>query len=206
MRIGHFTPAYGGKVEAPLVGTVLADCLWAHAAGHEFRWWYADVQPVDRSRNMALARARELGCDWLLMLDADVFCDPRGSLLEALAGSLAGGATAVGAVVVHRGAERVCVEPVRPSEVYRADKVGTGALLVDVVALDRLASPSHAWFRTQLDTSGVHVECGEDVFFCREVTRLGGEVVANFQIPTRHVSSAVLGLEGFLARYRDPGV
>jgi hypothetical protein len=194
MRLGYFVPAYGGHVRSELLNTMLHDYTHCLAAGIEFRFFAHDVQPVDRARNLAVQRARELECQWLFMLDADVWADPSGSPLEQLFDTLADTGACAAAAVVPTRAGVLNVEPVKPHQRYACDKIGTAMMLLDLARLDALA-PGHTWFRYQLDDDGIGVRAGEDVFFCREVQRLGGTVVANYQIPTRHLGSVPLAIE-----------
>lgn len=198
--VGIFVPAYRGQVCAELINSILADFDWAARAGVKVAFFWHDIQPVDRARNLAVDRALTMGLNYLMMYDADCYCDPRGSALGHMYGVLRGWqgerpAAAVTAATVCRGGDLVNVSPVRVDEVYEAEKAGAAVLLLDLVALGDLGDPP--WFRYELAPDGIDPVAGEDVYFTNRVRELGGTVLVDYQIPTRHISQIPLNLERF---------
>ena len=197
MRIAYAVLSYPGVISDELVPTILSDFIFCAENGHEFAYFRVDAQPVDRARNIALAKAREAGCERILMLDRDVWAAPEKSALEALMASMDDtDAAAVAAVVVCRDGAKVNVDPVMPHEIYEANKVGAAMLLIDIGKLDNAHCENHVWFC--YDGASGEVAQGEDVFFSREVKDAGLKLVANFQIPTRHMGMVPLSLESYL--------
>lgn len=210
IRFGVFVPCYGGRIASPVVNSILRDYDYCNGAGHSFAYFSHDIQPVDRARNLAVDRARTMGLEYLMSYDADTFVDPRGSALEALHKSLIEWnetneerAVAISAVTVCRGGDLLNARPAKPDEVYPAEKVGAAVMLIDLHGLDQLAK-EHVWFRYQLAGNGIDTLAGEDVYFCQEVNRLGGVVLANYQVPTRHLSEVPLRLERFHVTESEP--
>lgn len=199
MKIALFTPAYGQSIHPDHVHTLMRDVVWAMGEDHVPMWFWHDVQPIDRSRNMAIKRAREAGADLLYMLDADVFAAPTGSVLEHLVETMRErSAAVVAAVVMSRTGTEVNVEPARAFEAYDCEKIGTAMMLIDLHKLDKLEQPAGGWFQFRLQGDGISVEAGEDVGFCQAVRSQGERVVADFRVPTRHVSSVPLAVEKFV--------
>ena len=199
MKIALFTPAYGQSVHPDHVHTLMRDIVWAMGEDHQPMWFWHDVQPIDRSRNMAVQRAREAGADLLYMLDADVYAAPTGSVLEHLVTTMREQrATVTAAVVMSRTGTEVNVEPARAFESYECDKIGTAMMLIDLHKLGELEQPPGGWFQFRLLPDGIGIAAGEDVGFCQAVRSQGHRVVADFRIPTRHVSSVPLAVEKFV--------
>lgn len=201
--IACFVPAYGDSLNSQLPHSLLHDYAFCARSGFEYRYFAHDIQPVDRARNSGVDRARTMGATHLMMYDADVFCDPTQSPLEHLYGLLEEHnathevkAVAVSAVTVLRSGDRLNVEPVRFGEVYPCDRVGAAVMLIDLRRLDALA-PEHVWFRYEVAVNGIDAHRGEDLYFCSEVKRLGGLVLAAYTIPTRHIAKVPLAVERF---------
>ena len=195
--VALFVPAYRGQVAAPVINSILQDYAFCARAGHTFGFLWHDVQPVDRARNLAVDRALTMGVRYLMSYDSDSYTDPSGSALERLMADLEGDERAVAssAVTVCRGGEILNAHPARPDRVYPAEKVGAAIMLIDLQRLSALGDPP--WFRFELALDGVDIAAGEDVYFCNKVRGLGGVVLANYQIPTRHDSVLPLRLERF---------
>ncbi len=81
IKLAIGVPSYGGKLLAEHmrmwieVGGILMNSperfqLIMHA--------HFDINPVDRARNMIVAKAMELGADWLFMVDADTWVEGYG--------------------------------------------------------------------------------------------------------------------------------
>ena len=96
-------------------------------------------------------------------------------------------ATVTGGVVALRNREKLNVDPLKPGEVYNANRLGTALMLIDLVRLDRLeAGPSVQWFKDSFSADGSTLDMGEDVYFTERVNKLGGKVVADYTFRTLH--------------------
>lgn len=190
---GCWVPAYRSANHSALTGQLMLDQSAVVAAGHEWRYWYADGSDLPRMRNEALERARESGMHYLGMVDTDVFAtDQESPYMRLLATAQETGAAMVGAVVglrkIRRNTAYVNTYPFCPGEVFDATKVGTGMVLIDVEQIDNIAKTyTGPWFaRTYEDERQSIAKVGEDVFFCQVLTAHGLRVVVDGRIPTTH--------------------
>lgn len=147
-------------------------------------FWMASAS-IDKVRNRAVARALELECDLLLMVDSDVFVPGGcGSALASLLGTMSHtGAAVVGGVYACRGKRQMAVEPAHPNKIYEADEVATGLMLIDLAQIAKVPRPL---FLTVLSEDGMSHRESEDVYFCRKVRQYGLKVVADYTITTGH--------------------
>jgi len=184
LMIGYFIPAYGGQVSAEVVGSVLVAYGWSCKNGHDFRYWWADVQPICRARNMALAKAMSLGCDILVMQDADTWAvgDHMTPLIDALDGE-----TIAAAVAPVRLRDGSGVNVVRGGSV---EIIKAGAALI---AIDLRVMTIPAPFRWVIAPDGVTVEAGEDVSFSAGCVERGWRLV-EAAVTTRHLAKVPLGV------------
>jgi len=146
---------------------------------------------IARSRNAAVKDAISRGCDLIYMIDADVFApEGAGSVLAALISSMSQtGAAAVGAVVTLRKGGGVNALPAKPGEIYEAEKIGTGAMLID---LAQVAPLDGRLFDFVLTGDGSDVDTSEDLFFCNRLREAGLKVVADYTITSGHGDAGTL--------------
>lgn len=80
-RIAIARFAYGSRVHASLVDWFTDAWLWLHGDPHVagLARFTIDLCPTDAARNLAVKQARQLGCQWLLMLDDDMTFDAYAS-------------------------------------------------------------------------------------------------------------------------------
>jgi len=199
MKIAIAIPAYGGVIRCETMTSIVQDCAWVNANGHELLFYWMDLHGVARARNMAVQRARESEADLLLMLDADTACDPTASGLELLVATMREkGCEAVAAVVPTRPPRMAPnVDPVKPFQAYEATKAGAAYLLLDIHKLEKL-EPGHAWFNFTMADDGITIKESEDLYFCSQVRNRGGKVYADFRIPTTHMATVPLELKRLL--------
>lgn len=173
MKVGLFTPAYRGRAEMLTGYEITRSVVWAIQAGHEIEPWTASGQPIHKTRNDAIKRARERGHDRLMMLDADCYSDTTmlAHLMEAMDAT---GAAAVGAVFALRDGGTMNVTKQYPTELREVDGVGTGCLLIDM-------------HKVPDDDPFDWSDMGEDLHFCRYLRELGHKVYADFRNTTYHV-------------------
>jgi hypothetical protein len=195
-RFAHVVPAYRRSVDIDVALGVARDAGYCVDAGFEHAAFYTDCNNIARARNLAVETAFNVGADFLMMQDSDVFvqvtdvsmakspskfCSGIELLLQTMKAT---GAAAVGAAVVVRNGNRMNCEPALPGEYYSGD-VGTGLMLID---LNRLAKLERPWFVHADKPSGLEVECGEDIYFCRKIRAAGFDVVVDYTFPTGHTS------------------
>ena len=199
MKIAYAIPAYGGVVRCETLTSIVQDCAWVNANGHDLCFFWLDLHGVARARNMAVQRAREAEADLLLMLDADTACDPTASGLEMMVTTMREKQCEAVAAVVPTRPPRMApnVDPVKPFEAYEAHKAGAAYLLLDLHRLEKL-EPGHTWFNFRMAADGITIEESEDLYFCREVRTRGGKVYADFRIPTSHMAVIPLELKQLL--------
>ena len=199
MKIAYAVPAYGGTVRCETLVSIVQDCAWVNANGHDLCLFWLDLHGVARARNMAVQRAREEEADLLIMIDADTACDPAGSGLEMLVATMREKKCEAVAAVVPTRPPRMApnVDPVKPFEAYEVRKAGAAYLLLDMHKLEAL-SPGHVWFNFLVGEDGITPTKSEDLYFTEEVRRLGGKVFADFRIPTTHMVTIPLELKRLL--------
>ncbi len=196
MRIGHFIPAYRQAIHPSVADQREDDAVWALSNGHSWQRMWLDVFSCDLARNMAIETALRTECDYLMMQDADVWAhDPGNPTMAAPALPLlmetaeATGAGAVAAIcALRRRDSRVNVEPFRPGEVYLAEKVGTGMILIDIRQIRKISEAYKGpWFaRTYKDSRQTELDVGGDVFFALALRQHLVQVAVDGRIATHH--------------------
>lgn len=220
MRLGIFVPAYDERLHSGLAFQLIRDTNHGRMAGHDVSTVIRHSCDLVWSRNKALDEAVRSDWDFLMMVDADVYCDaPEGALMPMLKTAQETDATMVVAVVPLRTVTegqhtRVSVEPFFPGRVYEADKAGTGLVLIDLRKVREwycLCNEPQAgtceqcgkysgpcFYRLYEDGHCAVQKTGLDIWFSKHVVREqnGGLVVCDARIPTVHVNAC--------HRYRFP--
>lgn len=205
MRIAYALFAYGNTVRGQTTDTLVQDISWCIREGHELVYSRLDMHGIDRARNTAVKEANAAECDLLFMLDADTAMDPSGSALAALVQAMRKHpCEAVSAVVPLRHPQigMVNVDPAQPLEVYEATKAGAALMLLDLHRLNKLGPGP--WFRYVVGEDGITAKVSEDLYFCREVQRLGGKVMADWTEPTIHVDLFPIEMRQMLTAAKPP--
>ncbi len=193
MKIGHWIPAYNEQVNVNILSQALMDSMVLADQGHNYRFWAQHSCDLVWMRNNALDRALTLGLDYLLMQDADCYCDaPGGIAAPLLATAEKTGATVTGALVTMRtDPPKANVWPVHPGKIYECDKIGTGIVLINLNKVrewyDDYAGP--CFFRTYETDKGVKQAVGLDIFFSY-VVKEHGLLICDATVPTVHVNAA----------------
>lgn len=193
LRIGCYVPAYNHQVNVSLVSMACMDAASMDQLGHEYRFWSAHSCDLIAMRNTALQKALDMGLDFLMMCDSDVFSSvPGGPLRMLLESALKTGATLTGALVSMRtNPPKANAWPVKVGEVYECDKIGSGLILLD---LNRI----RAWYddyqgpffqRAYTTDKAITAAVGSDIFACYVIREHGGTLVCDARIPTTHVNA-----------------
>jgi hypothetical protein len=203
LKIGVFVPAYR-QVEHPGVGRQLAlEERYAAEFGYELVQAWDDVNGIDMSRNRALELARENSLDYLYMQDNDNFSEWAviPSLLETMLREGAGAergpdarqpCAAVAAIYpLRRQGQVASVYPCRPGEIYEAERVATGMLLISIAAINAIAATYDGpWFRrSYTDRRETTVHEGGDVFFSRLLMEHDFRVWVDGTLKTHHATT-----------------
>lgn len=200
LKIAQWIPAYNSQVSAHIVPQCLRDQASVLRAGHTHGFWSGHSCDLVSMRNETLDRAIQDGWDYLLMQDADVFSPCEGGpLMRLLATALETGATITGACVsIRTRPPRANVWPVKVGEVYEAEKIGTGMVLINLAKVREwygdYKGPCFAR-RYFMETGADGAECnrmirpeiGMDVWFSKIVRAHGQTVWCDARIPTAHV-------------------
>lgn len=184
MIIALAIPAYRQFVNVQTAYAWAQDAMTAMELGWKPALIWVDNSGIARARNVIVETAIKQGARLLLMCDSDSFPDVQeGGLRHMWQTMQEHDAAVVGAAFVTRNGERVNVEPVKPGETYDGE-VGTAYMLVDLWKLRDLPKP---WFVHRDSDDGLHVVCGEDIYFCRHAKANGHTVVVNYALPTGHI-------------------
>ena len=156
-----------------------------------------DMNGIDNARNTLLKIARQGGVDWLLMIDADTWCDPGSALVEMIIHADREGAAAVAAPVKIRGYGQT-------ESIYRFEKIGENMVRV-------IPYPKEEWIDRpfEIDAAGaailaVHtrrsgenlfafverdgIKVSEDIEFCRRLRDSGEKILCDPRFRTLHVN------------------
>jgi hypothetical protein len=197
-KIDCYVPAYNQAINVNIASQLLRDSMHVAEAGHSYRFWSQHTCDLVAMRNQALDRALKDGFDFLMMQDSDVYSPaPTGPLMPLLETALETEATVTGAMVSMRTRPpRANVWPCHPGQVFEADKIGTGMVLLDLNRVrdwyDEYQGP--CFQRVYENDKAVHPTIGMDIFFCYVVRDHGGRVVCDGRVPTVHVD-AISALE-----------
>lgn len=221
IKLGIGLPAYGGKISAEHsrmwleVGCALAD------SRERFKLVMppsiVDVCQVDKARSILVEGAIATGCDWLVMLDADTWCEDGVQLLQMISSADRQGFQVVVGAVRRRHVEGKRGDKDELMIYHRihtlgADRDERGKLHAldhlanahgDLIDIDAAATACMAvsipfvvkelerpWFKFTPEES-------EDLDFCRRITAAGGSIAVDRRVQTRHVNRpAVLRYDG----------
>lgn len=190
LKIDHFVPAYNEQVNANLMSQIVRDSHYCRDAGHVWRLRGAHGCDLLSMRNRALDRSIREGFDFLFMQDSDTFSTAtNGPIKPLLETSLKLGATLTGALVTMRTRPaRANVWPCHPGEVYEADKVGSGMILLDLNRIrEWYGEYDGPCFQRMYETDKcIEPKVGSDIFFCYVVRQHGGLVAVDATVPTVH--------------------
>jgi hypothetical protein len=149
-------------------------------------------------RNAALHRAITEDFDFLFMQDSDVFSTATNGPIGSLLGTaIETGATVVGAAVTMRTRPpKANVWPCHPGEVFEADKIGTGMVLLNLNKMrEWYADYDGPCFSRVYETDkSIVPKIGSDIFFSYVVRQHGGKIVCDGTVPTVH-KDATYGYE-----------
>lgn len=185
MRIGHFIPSYRPMCDG-LSGQLLReqDTL-AHRLGYDYRWWAEETSDIVVLRNRALKDAILQECDYLCMQDSDIWSKASvGAIAFLLETARKHDAALVAAIC---GLRRIpaCanVSPCHFGEVYEADKVGTGLVLIDCKQAAKLGGMR---FGRKYNEDGTEILVGEDIWFSHRLAEAGMKIYVDGRVPTTH--------------------
>ena len=190
MKIALAVPAYRQTVAVQTAYAWAQDAMTALEMGWRPLLLTVDCHGVARARNQFVEIAMKEGARLLLMMDSDTFpTPPWGGLKDMWAAMTETGAAVVGAAYPMRNGNVMCCNPVKPGEVYEADKVGTGYMLIDLVKLRDLPKP---WFVYEVAADGIETTRGEDVYFCELIREHGHKLVVNYRLQMAHIEQSAI--------------
>lgn len=197
MKIDHYVPAYNEQLNSNITSQVIRDAMFCRDEGHTYRWRSGHSCDLISMRNRALDRSIEDGFDYLFMNDSDVYSPAdRGPLSMLLRSAQMTGATLTGAAVTMRTRPpKANVWPCHVGEIYEADKIGSGMILLDLNKIRTwYADYDGPCFQRMYETDKcITPKVGSDIFFCYVVRQHGGLVVCDATVPTVH-KDATFGL------------
>ena len=149
--------------------------------------------PFDHARNEACKVVLQQGFQWLFFLDDDVITPP--DAFFRLAGR---GLDIVSGLYIRRNEpilpvalldtrpKPTFVTNFKPGDVFEADMVGAGCLLIHRRVLERVPPP---WFERTLDRDDLKEEekASEDFVFCRKAKKLGFKIFVDSSVQCQHV-------------------
>lgn len=187
MIIGHFTPSYTPITPGQTAQILREENTLHTRLGYNYRWWSEECSDIVVVRNRALKHAIDTGCDFLCMQDSDIYSKSSlGAIAPMLATARETGAALVAAICgLRRIPIRSNVEPSRPGEVYEAEKVGTGLVLIDCKQVAE-AESQERWFEKTYNHDGTAVDIGEDIWFSRWLRDEGLTIYVDGRVPTTH--------------------
>lgn len=193
LKIAHFIPAYNELISANVCSQTHRDHASLFGAGHDWQLWIKHSCDLVWLRNGQLDRAIQGGFDFLVMQDADCFSQAaRGPIIHLLETATQTGATITSPLISLRTRPpRANAHPVKIGEVYEAEKVGSGMILLNLHLIREWYEDykGPCFFRTYDTDKGVKQQVGLDVFFSYVVRQHGGRIVIDGRIPTVHVDA-----------------
>ncbi len=202
MKVAHYIPAYNQQVTVNIVAQCLHDEASLRAAGHDHHFWSQHNCDLIYMRNRALHRAlTDLRADYLFMQDSDVYSPMQGGpVIHLLRTAQETGATLTGAMVSMRTRPpKANVWPCYPGEIFEADKIGTGMVLVDLNKVREWYDDFNEPCFSRIYTTGKCFEpkVGSDIYFSYVVRSKGGLIVCDGTVPTVHIDgTAALPYDG----------
>lgn len=191
-RLCHWVPAYNEQVNINIASQAMRDLVWCSDNGISYTFRGGHSCDLVWLRNSALDRAIRDGYDWMVQQDADVFSDaPLGPIEALIRTARETGATIAGALVTMRtDPPKANVWPVHVGEVFEADKIGTGMVLINLNKMREWYADYQGpcFARTYETDKGVVQKIGLDIFFSYVVRQHGGLIVCDATVPTTHVN------------------
>lgn len=208
LRVAIGVPAYGFKVDMAQVPMWIS--LGAALSANEDKLQLGHVAtvhmcPVDHARNTIIYEGLEAGCDWVFMIDADIFhttsTGADGSdILQMIWSGNKVNAAVVGAPVLARrkDAKRMALRQtpygwahLEPAEyegqVVPVDRLATAFMAVNLGWL-RTSWPETPWFVTTNLPGGKPTIIGEDYSFCDGIRARGGAVLCDGRLLPKHAA------------------
>ncbi len=179
IHLGFGIPAYGGKVAAEHARMWLE--LGHTLASSEERFnvrmpvMLVDVCQVDKARNMIVEAAFQSHCDWLLMIDADVWIEDPWTLLRMISEADKAGHEVAVAPVQRR---RLSDQRGQLGEGHGRLSMGRVRQATACMAM-RLGALPRPWFQFLPNRS-------EDLNFCDRIRERHGTIVADRRVQTCH--------------------
>lgn len=198
MKIGHFIPSYTPICAGLLAQTHREAATLCDRLGYTYKCWDWCSSDISRVRNRALHDAIEWGMDYLCMQDSDIWSKSSiGAIAPLLSTAMERRAAMVAAICgLRRKPHTANVQPCKPGEIYEAEKVGTGLVLIDVAMVKQmLEDEGGIAFDRVLTDDGCDVEIGEDIWFSRRLREAGLKIYVDGRVPTTHVRRDVETLD-----------
>lgn len=217
LRLAVGIPAYGCKVDFQQIGMWMS--LGAALAQNTDKFEMGPIMPVhicpvDHARNTLVYDALQAKCDWLFMVDADVFHSTLdgadgADILQMVYTGYKQAAAVIASPIFRRriGEQRLVVRKailtddfsiVPPAEyhdqVVECDRIPTAFMAVSLQWI-RAQWPHPPWFvtRSGADEIGRPFIYAEDYSFCDGVRQRGGKILCDARFyPSHAVGRAVL--------------
>lgn len=189
-RVGYYVPAYGRSLDPAVWMQGVLEGMAAVHLGYKLVPLWEDVNGVDLARNRVLQESRAAKLDYLFMQDADTAADGKAVIPRVLEIAESHGAAVVAVgYPLRRKTPTLSLTPAKEGDVYECEGAGTGLMLVDIAAVNRVAMfHEGAWFeRSHADSRRAYLDEGGDVHFCRVMREHGEKVWADAALPTLHV-------------------
>ena len=190
MKVGYYVPAYGRSIDPTVWMQGCLEGMAAASIGYRLVPLWEDCNGIDLARNRVLEECREQGVDYVFMQDSDTAADGKAVIPRVLEIAQAHSAAVVAVgYPLRRSTPTLSLVPVKEGEVYECDMAGTGLMLIDVAAVNRVAEKYEGkWFeRSHRDQRGAYLDEGGDAHFCRIMREHGESVYADAALPTLHV-------------------
>lgn len=188
-KIYYLIPTYRRQLTLDTAMMMCRDTKWAGESGkYELHLVGKMGIGVHFHRNSAVKEAKEQGCRYLFMTDADCYA-PGSAVKQLLTTMKKYKAVAVGAAIVCRTGKLNC-RAINLGTTMRG-WVGTGMILIDVKKLTD-AIPKGPWFKFRENEEGTGMERGEDFHFCELCDAHGLVTVVDATLPTGHHSEKEL--------------
>lgn len=182
----------------PCVGTVRIETLLSvvgilNTTPHDIYVAWREGAYIEQNRTRLIQTAIEQKCEKLFFLDSDIVVEPN--VINKL---LAHNKPFVGANYNHRSfplrsnvkfmdasrGEFIAV-PELPKELFKCAAVPTGAMLIDIAAVQKIP---HPWFDLEYFEDGT-LRIGEDVYFCLKAIEHGYEIWCDPTIEIGHIGT-----------------
>lgn len=175
--------------------------LWAGLKQQPPNMIYVDSAFIDKARNLLIAQALTMRCDWILQCDADTYYTNPVHIARMLADGEARRAAVIGAAVRmrKREAELFNVAHAPAFEPLTREQLGTET----VIEVDRIGGAFTAinlgwlrdhwqdspWFMVQHAEGPMPKTVGEDCWFSDGVRRRGGIILVDPRFEPVHVGA-----------------